>query len=66
MATNLQIDMALLETAVKLGGFRTKRETVNQALRKFIQLARQKELKQYLGKVAIDPAWDYKKARSRA
>ena len=66
MATNLQIDMDLLETASRLGGFRTKRETVNEALRRFIQLSKQKELKKYLGKVDIDLKYDYKKLRNRA
>lgn len=66
MATNLQIDTDLLDTASRIGGFKTKRETVNEALRKFIQLSKQKALTKYLGKVDIDMKHDHKKTRSRA
>ena len=38
MATNLQIDPQLLEQALKVGGHRTKRETVNEALAEYVQL----------------------------
>jgi Arc/MetJ family transcription regulator len=37
MLTNLAIDDQLLDQARTLGGYRTKRETVNEALREFIQ-----------------------------
>ena len=63
MPTNLNIDDRLLDEAVKLGGRRTKRETVNEALAEYIQRRRRRELVKYFGKVDFDPAWDYKKAR---
>jgi hypothetical protein len=37
MATNLAIDPKLLEKALTLGGQRTKRATVNEALTEYIQ-----------------------------
>ena len=37
MATNLSIDPKLLEEALQVGGFSTKKDTVNQALKEFIQ-----------------------------
>ncbi len=37
MATNLQLDDELIKTAVKLGGHRTKKEAVTQALIQYNQ-----------------------------
>jgi Arc/MetJ family transcription regulator len=37
MPTNLHIDSDLLEQAQRLGHHRTKRETVDEALREYIQ-----------------------------
>jgi len=63
MPTNLNIDDRLLNEALKLGGRRTKRETVNEALAEYIQRRRRRELVKYFGKVDFDLGWDYKKAR---
>ena len=65
MATNLNIDLELLETALELGGLKTKRETVNQALREFIQRRQQQQIKQLFGAIHYDEAYDYKKSRNR-
>ena len=65
MATNLAIDEKLLAEALKLGKYKTKKETVNTALYEFIQKRRQKELLDLFGKIDIDPEYDYKKARKR-
>ena len=43
MATNLNIDEKLLGTALKAGGLKTKKATVNEALREFIQCRKQAE-----------------------
>ena len=66
MATNLSIDEALLSEAQKTGGLRTKKETVNQALREFIQRRKQAEVLTLVGQIDIDPEYDYKKARDRS
>jgi hypothetical protein len=50
---------------VKVGGQRTKREAVTEALEEYIQRRRRLELVKYFGKVDFDPAWDYKKARRK-
>ena len=63
MATNLAIDEKLLEDALSIGGYRTKRETVNEALREFIQRRQRLELVKLFGKVEYDPQYDYKKER---
>ena len=36
MATNLSIDQGLLSEALELSGFKTKKDTVNLALKEFI------------------------------
>jgi Arc/MetJ family transcription regulator len=44
MATNLAIDAKLLAEALKTGGLRTKKATVNEALRELIQRRKQAEI----------------------
>jgi Arc/MetJ family transcription regulator len=63
MPTNLNIDDHLLQEALRVGGRRTKRETVNEALEEYIQRRRRLELVKHFGRVDFDPSWDYKKAR---
>lgn len=63
MATNLQIDDALLTEALNLGGFRTKKETVNRALDEFIKRLKRQRIWELEGKIESD--FDYKKARSK-
>jgi len=65
MPTNLAIDDRLLETALRVGGRKTKRETVNEALREFIQRRQRVELVKLFDTVEYDPAYDYKKERRR-
>jgi len=60
---NRAIDDELLDQALSVGGFRTKRETVNQALREFIARRHRLELVDLFGKVDYDPSYDYKKER---
>jgi Arc/MetJ family transcription regulator len=63
MPTNLAIDDDLLEEALRVGGHRTKRETVNEALKEYIQRRRRGRLLDLIGKIDFDPAYDYKRAR---
>ena len=65
MATNLNIDIKLLDEVCNMGKFKTKREAVNTALREYIQKHRQKDILKYLNNVDFDPDYDYKKARKR-
>ena len=65
MATNLAIDEHLLAEAQRLGGFKTKKVTVNEALREFINHHKQKEIIDLFGQVDFDPDYDYKKERNR-
>ena len=66
MPTNLNIDDALLRKAQKLGKYRTKRETVNQALREFVQRREQLKIFDLVGRIDYDPNYDYKAQRRRA
>lgn len=63
MATNLAIDQKLLEEAQKLGGKKTKKDTVNEALVEYIQRRKQKKVVALFGQVDYEPDYDYKKER---
>jgi Arc/MetJ family transcription regulator len=65
MATNLAIDDRLLNEALKAGGHKTKKDTVNEALREYIQRRKQLEILNLFGKIDFDPAYDYKRQRKR-
>ena len=65
MATNLSIDTALLETALKTGGMKTKKDTVNLALREFVQRRKNAEILSLFGTVVYEADYDYKKMRRR-
>jgi len=63
MPTNLAIDDRLLDHARSVGGYKTKRETVNEALREFIRRRERLSFLQLAGKIEYDPRYDYKKDR---
>jgi Arc/MetJ family transcription regulator len=64
MASNLDIDIKLLEEALSLGGLRTKKATVNQALREFIARRNQLAAIEEFGTFEFDPSFDYKAQRA--
>jgi Arc/MetJ family transcription regulator len=63
--TNLAIDDGLLSEALRVGGRRTKRETVNEALAEYIQRRKRRTFVKLFGTIDFRPDWDYKKARRR-
>jgi hypothetical protein len=63
MPTNLAIDEALLKEAQKIGKHKTKKNTVNEALKEYIMKRKQKNILSLFGKVDIEPSYDYKKER---
>jgi Arc/MetJ family transcription regulator len=65
MATNLGIDEKLLEEAVQIGKQRTKKATVNEALREYVDRRRRLKILELSGKVDFDPQYDYKAARRK-
>lgn len=66
MATNLQIDDALITRAVQIGGHRTKKAAVTQALTDYIHHLEQEKILSMFGSVDYSRRYDYKKQRSRA
>ena len=65
MATNLAIDDRLLEEALRVGGHRTKKATVTEALEEYIQHRKQVKILELFGTVDFDRAYDYKKERRK-
>ena len=65
MATNLSLDPALLEQAVKVGGERTKKAAVTRALQEYIARRQQKRLLDLIGKLEWEESFNYKADRSR-
>lgn len=63
MATNLALDDHLIIEAQKLGGHKTKKDAVNQALKQYIQFKKQLGVIKLFGKIEIDSRYDYKKQR---
>ena len=66
MATNLQVDDKLITRALKLGGHRTKKAAVTQALIDYIHHLEQEKVLSLFGSVDYDPRYNYKKQRKRA
>ena len=50
MATNIELNDVLLSKAMKLGGMRTKKDTVNEALAEYVQRREQLEITELFGK----------------
>ena len=65
MATNIDLDPALLEEAMKLGGHRTKRAAVTEALREYVERREQLRILELFGTVEYDEDHDYKAQRAR-
>ena len=65
MPTNLAIDDKLLERAVRAGGHRTKRATVNEALEEYVQRRKRLKALKAFGMIDFDPKYDYKRARHK-
>jgi hypothetical protein len=63
MATNLAINDELIETAKKIGGHKTKKSVVTEALQEYIQRRKQQQIIKLFGKIDFDPDYDYKHQR---
>lgn len=66
MATNLAIDDKLLDEALRIGGQRTKKATVTEALQEYIARRKQLDLVKLFGTIEWDSTYDYKKQRRRS
>ena len=65
MPTNLAIDDHLLQEAQEISGLKTKKDTVNLALKEFVNKRKQMEIINLFGRMDPDPEYDYKKGRYR-
>jgi len=65
MATNIELDIALLAEAQKLGGHRTKKAAVDAALREYVRHRKGSSILELFGQVEFHPDYDYKSQRSR-
>lgn len=66
MPTNLALDDKLIVQAQKLGGHKSKKDAVNEALSEYVRRHRQQSILGLFGKVDWDPGYDYKAGRRRA
>ena len=64
MATNLALDDGLIEEARQLGGLRTKKDVVTQALVEYIQRRKQLKLLDLFGTVDFSEDFDPQKQRA--
>ncbi len=65
MATNLAIDDEILVMAQSIAGIKTKKDTVNLALREFVQRRKQEEILSLFGTIEYEEDYDYKDMRNR-
>lgn len=65
MPTNINIDQQLLDEAKRLGGHHTKRATVDEALREYIQRRKRLGALKAFGSFDFDPNFNYKEERKR-
>ncbi len=65
MATNLDIDRELIEKAIRLGGKKTKKAVVIEALEEYIRRHEQIEVVDLFGKIVFEHGYDYKKQRKK-
>lgn len=63
MAINLPVDRDLLEQALRIGGEKTSKATVEKALRDFIARREQKRILDLFGTLEWDEDYDYKRGR---
>lgn len=66
MRTTIDLDDTLIEQACRLSGLKSKRETVEAALREFVARRHQQAILELVGKDLIDPAYDVRAVRARA
>ncbi len=64
MSTNLALDDNLISEAQIVGGHKTKKSAVTEALQEYIQRRKQLEIIELFGKISYDKDYDYKKGRT--
>lgn len=62
--TTIALDDKLVREAMSLANVRSKREVVDLALRRFVQIGKQKKLLDLYGNGGVRKSYDHKRARS--
>jgi Arc/MetJ family transcription regulator len=65
MATNVELEPKLIKEAQRIGGHKTKRETIESALREYVQHRKQADIIALFGTIDFDEDYDYKASRKR-
>ena len=65
MPTNLAINDNLIEQAKIIGGHKTKKAVVTEALEEYIARRKQLQVLKLTGKIEYDEKYDYKALRKR-
>ena len=65
MPTNLALNDELIDEARRLGGHRTKRQAVNEALEEYVARRKRREVVEIFGSIDWDPDYDYKAERQK-
>ena len=63
MPTNLAIDDGLIIAAQKVGGHKTKKAAVTEALREYVQHRKQQKVIKLFGRIEYSPDFNYKRQR---
>lgn len=64
MRTNIVLNDELIDEAMRLADLRTKRETVDMALREFVARRRQRQILDLVGEPLFDPDYDVRAVRA--
>lgn len=59
----LDVDKKLVREAMELGGHKTTKEAVNEALMEYVRSRRQRQILSLFGQIEYDPQYDHKAER---
>ena len=63
MRTNIVIDDGLMQKALALSSFKSKKDVVNAALEEYVTLRERRDISDLRGKIQFADGYDYKAAR---
>ena len=66
MRTNIELDADLVREAQALGGIKTKRAVIHEALLEFVAHRKRLDLRELEGSDLLDPDYDHKASRRSA
>ena len=63
MRTNIDIEDSLMKEALSVSQFKTKKDLVEESLRIYVRLKKQKDLSELAGSIEFHNGYDHKKLR---